>query len=123
MIILDIIAVELAAIDALLFAYMILAVGLLQFDVAFVLFIFEYAQHRIRVPFAPGYSANPLSVQCFCNNKASLAAYIVAEDPPHNFSLVRINHQVSLLVFVIPQKASGINDNFALFKLSPITPL
>ena len=63
MIILDIIAVELAAIDALLFAYMILAVGLLQFDIAFVLFIFEYAQHRIRVPFAPGYSANTLSVQ------------------------------------------------------------
>lgn len=63
MIILNIITVDLSAIDALLFTYMILAVGLLQFDVAVVLFIFEYAQHRIRVPFAPGYSANPLSVQ------------------------------------------------------------
>ena len=41
MIILNIITVDLSAIDALLFTYMILAVGLLQFDVAVVLFILK----------------------------------------------------------------------------------
>lgn len=123
MIILDIIAIKLSSINALLFAYWVFAIGFLLSHIAFVFFVSEYAQHRIRVPLSPSHGANPFGIQLSCYYKATLAFYIVIKYPPHDFRLARINYQLSLLVFVIPNKASSVNDNFAFFKFSPIPPL
>lgn len=101
MIILDVEAFDLAMIDALLFAEMILAVSLLQFGIPFVFFVFEDIQHSAGVPLAACYGTDPFAIQFFGNNKASLAANIVSKYSLDHFCLVWVNHQFAVFVFVI----------------------
>ncbi len=123
MVILDIEAFDLAVIDALLFAEMVLAVGLLQLGIALVFFVFEDIQHSAGVPLASCHCPNPCGVQFPGNNKASLAADIVGENTLDHFCLNRVDHQFAVLVFVIAQEPCGIEGQFTLFKFSPVPPL
>lgn len=74
MMILNIIAVDFAMIDALLFAEAIFAVGLLQLGITLVLFVFEDIQHGAGMPLASGNGSDLCGIQFFRNDKRSLTA-------------------------------------------------
>ena len=81
MVILDVIAINLAVIPAFLFAEVILTVGFLQFSVSPVFLILEDAQYRAGMPSAAGNSRNPFSIQFLGDEKATLAADVIVKNP------------------------------------------
>ena len=109
MAILKIKAVDFAAIDALLFAEMVLAKGFLQFGVPFVFLVPQNAENGTGMPFAAGNGRDSFGDQFLGDDKASLAADIVVKNPLDHFCLSGIDDKFPILVFVIAEKPCGVD--------------
>ena len=123
MIVFNVITVDFATIDALLFAEMVLAESFLQFGIAFVFLVFEDAEDSAGMPLAAGNGADPFGAQLLGDDKASLAADIVFKNPPDHFCLAGIDHKFTAFVFVIAEEPCGVDGNFSLLEFAPVSPL
>ncbi len=123
MMLFNIVALHFALVKPFRFRQVILRISLLKFCVALILFIFEYAEYSPRMPLAAGDCRNPLFVEFPGNNKAAFSHKVILENPLYQFGFRRINHQITLFVFFIPQKSRGVDSHFTLFKISSIAPL
>ena len=85
MVILDVIAINLAVIPAFLFAEVILTVGFLQFGISPVFLILKDAQYRAGMPSAAGNGFYASSIQFLGDDKATLAAKAIVKNPFHYF--------------------------------------